>query len=308
VVMYHYVRDTERTAFPRIRALSLADFERQLDWLEQHYRIVPYKEFANALHGSPPTEPTALLTFDDGLMDHYETVLPILKARDITGVFFLCTATLETPPQLLPVHAIHFLLARLGAADFAATVERALARAGWTAAPAVAGSSGGLYRYDAGKDAAIKRLLNYEVPYDLSDAVLSALFREHVGSPEVFAASLYLRPEVLRDMVAAGMTFGGHTHHHRVLARLTLDEQRSEVAEGVSRIRALTGQTSVPFSLPYGQPRTYTADTLRILRAAGYDSAFSTVRGTVDFATVDAYQLPRLDTKDLPPFVPVSSA
>ena len=46
---------------------------------------------------------------------------------------------------------------------------------------------------------------------------------------------------------------------------------------------------------------TYTPDTVRLLAELGYSVAFNTVRRRVDTASVRRYELPRLDTRDLPP-------
>ena len=74
-VMYHYVREPHQGRFRGIHALSTGDFKGQLDWLSKKYRIISYAEFAAAiLERRAFEEPVALLTFDDGLIDHYTTV------------------------------------------------------------------------------------------------------------------------------------------------------------------------------------------------------------------------------------------
>src|ERR1043166_10144092 len=64
VAMYHYVRDTEATAFPAIRALPPALFEQQLDWLQRHYTVIAPDQLEPAIDGlitMPANAP--LLTF-----------------------------------------------------------------------------------------------------------------------------------------------------------------------------------------------------------------------------------------------------
>jgi peptidoglycan/xylan/chitin deacetylase (PgdA/CDA1 family) len=103
-------------------------------------------------------------------------------------------------------------------------------------------------------------------------------------------------------MADQGMTFGYHTRSHRMLSRLTSGEQQQELADGVSWIRAITGQSTVSFCYPWGGPRTYTSDTLRILGDTGYSVAFNTVRRRADLLRDGRFELPRLDTRDLPPY------
>ena len=39
-VFYHYVRDVDRTPFPAIKALSVAGFAAQLDWLQSRFDVI----------------------------------------------------------------------------------------------------------------------------------------------------------------------------------------------------------------------------------------------------------------------------
>jgi peptidoglycan/xylan/chitin deacetylase (PgdA/CDA1 family) len=197
------------------------------------------------------------------------------------------------------VHKTHFLLARLGAAEFSRAV---LAESG-RGRPAVAGPGVfGADPWEEGDDRAVKHLLNYELPYADADRVLDALFARHLGDARGFARGLYLDAVMIREMARHGMTFGFHTRSHRMLSRLTADEQRAEVGGGVEWVRGLTAQATVPFCYPWGGRRTYTAETTAILRAAGYSVAFNTERRRLRVAVDGRYELPRLDTRDLPPY------
>lgn len=300
VVMYHYVRDTEKTEYPAINALPVADFERQLDVLQQEREILTYPQFEQLFaEGRSPGRPTALLTFDDGFIEHYDTVTPILARRGLSGVFFLVGATLTDRPLLLNVHKIHFLLARLGAAAFEAELRAQVSN---LADSLNRGEWRGTYRYDRQADQAIKRFLNYDLPFDIADGVLEDMFTRHIGSSWDFARSLYLSHAMIGEMTRAGMTMGAQTELHRVLSRLSREQQEEELNPGVETIRRVSGQTSVPFCYPYGHPHAYNADTVEVLEAAGYAVGFNTVRTPVVFGSPKRFELGRFDTKDLPPF------
>ena len=104
-------------------------------------------------------------------------------------------------------------------------------------------------------------------------------------------------------MATGGMSFGYHTRTHRMLARIPVEEQRQELQGGVRWITSLTGQASVSFCYPWGGPGTYTADTVRLLDEAGYSVAFNTERRAADVRVDGRFELPRYDTRDLPPYV-----
>lgn len=302
-VMYHYVRDSAATPFPAIRALPPALFERQLDWLQREHEVIGLDALEAAIDAGTTLPPGAvLLTFDDGFVDHYETVFPILRARGLTGVFFLAEQACGASPRVLGVHKTHLLLAALGADAFGTAVL-----AECRAALASAGSAGrrgvfGADRWEHADERAIKDLLNYELPFADADRVLETLFARYLGEDAAFARGLYLSPGMIAEMAGGGMRFGYHTRSHRMLSRLTVDEQRSELRDGAAWIRDLTGQTTVSFCYPWGGPGTYTADTLKILDDTGYSVAFNTVRRRLDVGTDGRFELPRLDTRDLPPY------
>jgi peptidoglycan/xylan/chitin deacetylase (PgdA/CDA1 family) len=298
VVMYHYVRNPEQTPFTELKALRLGEFEAQLQWLARDWAPATYDTFEAGARGALPSR-AALLTFDDGFVDHYEAVFPALRARGWSGVFFVAGAALDDPPRLLNVHKTQFLLATLGAAAFAREVEGAVAS---TAGGNALGHRAEVYRYDQTPDLAAKHLLNYELPFGEADRVLSALFARHIGDETAFARGLYLSRDQIREMAAGGMTFGFHTESHRVLSRLERDAQRAELARGVSLLRAVTGQRSVPFCYPYGHPHTYTSDTVSLLGELGYGMAFNTTRRLARPASDPRFEIPRFDTRDLPPF------
>ena len=302
VVMYHYVRDSAATAFPAIRALSPADFERQLDWLQREFTLIGADELEAALAGTALPPRAALLTFDDGFAEHHDVVLPILRRRGLRGIFFVAGAASGPERRMLAVHKTHFLLARLGAEAFARAVVEACA----SASHAGRASQRGVFGTDAWElpdERALKNLLNYELPFDEADAVLSTLFERHIGDDAAFARELYLSEAQIATMAQAGMAFGYHTHTHRMLSRLTADEQAEELAGGVAAVQRWTGQQRVSFCYPWGGRGTYTADTLAVLEEAGYSMAFNTVRRMAHPGRDGRFELPRLDTRDLPPHV-----
>jgi len=301
VVMYHYVRDSAATAFPEIRALAPELFARQLDWLQGQYSIIDLPRFEAALNREASLPPNAvLLTFDDGLIDHYETVLPLLQARGLRGTFFLSQDACGASPRLLAVHKVQLLLARLGVEAFSRAVLQACAAPGIprTASPEVFGVA----PWEDEDARAIKHFVSHQLPFVEAERVLEELFARHVGESDAFARRLYLNPGMIQEMAAVGMTFGHHTRSHRMLARLSPGEQADELRSGVAWIRALTGQATVPFCYPWGGPHTYTRDTPRILRESGYSLAFNTVRRRVKLGRDNPYELPRIDTRDLPPY------
>ena len=93
ILMYHYVSDAPPTADRLRRDLSVspADFAEQMRYLHDNgFTTISLDQlYANLSTGAPlPPKPVAL-TFDDGYIDHYANVFPVLKQFGQTGTFFV---------------------------------------------------------------------------------------------------------------------------------------------------------------------------------------------------------------------------
>jgi peptidoglycan/xylan/chitin deacetylase (PgdA/CDA1 family) len=306
IVMYHYVRPLRRSRFPAIKGLDVAMFDEQLEYLLRHYSIVGMDAVLEALDaGSALPRNAALLTFDDGYLDHYTHVFPRLAARRIAGAFFpVAAAVLER--KVLDVNKIHLVLASTSDIDaVVACIEEACGE-GVAAYRAKYWKPG---RYDDAAVAYVKRMLQVGLPEPLRAALAGQLFARYVSDDEsAFAEELYLSIEQLRHMIQAGMHVGSHGDTHRWLGSLAAPEQRVEI-EGSLRLLRTAGAPSDRYTIcyPFGD---YDARTLEIAASCGFRAGFTT---RVDVAKLDSasrFVLPRFDTNDLPKtrdFAPPSS-
>ena len=80
--MYHYVRPSNKKN-GNLRYLDKDHFQVQLDFFEKNYGFLSQEEFMYNFKNKIITK-KVLLTFDDGLKDHYNYVFPILKERNIS--------------------------------------------------------------------------------------------------------------------------------------------------------------------------------------------------------------------------------
>lgn len=95
VLMYHYISEIPADADKyRINLTVPPDlFHAHMDFLASNgYSVVSLYEINDALlTGTPLPEKPVALTFDDGHLDHYVTVFPILQRHQFTGTFFIIT-------------------------------------------------------------------------------------------------------------------------------------------------------------------------------------------------------------------------
>lgn len=297
VVMYHYVRSVPRNPFPALKSMDADAFVQQVNDLRSRYEMATLESALALLRGEyQARRPLCLLTFDDGVQDHYREVTPVLADRGIQGLFFLVTACMEEG-AVAAVHKNHFLTAGLGFAEWKRRFCNR-ARAMGVDIPAVDGATASrTYPWDTAEVAAFKYAFNFQLPAAQRDAIVDELFVEEFGDESAFARQLYLSWEDARDMQCDGMVLGGHTHRHQPLASLGPAQLRSDLDECRRLLDLrLRPQPQTPFSYPYGKRDSFTADAVQRLRELDFCCAFSTEPGR-NQAGSDCFAIQRVDCK-----------
>lgn len=95
--VYHCVSDEN---LPHIRHIiqykNTKQFEEDLDGLSKHFQWVSWSEFKDFVNGNfKPRKKIALLTFDDGFREFYDTVIPILERKGIYACNFINPAFID---------------------------------------------------------------------------------------------------------------------------------------------------------------------------------------------------------------------
>jgi peptidoglycan/xylan/chitin deacetylase (PgdA/CDA1 family) len=305
IVMYHYVRDLAASAFPRIKGLTVEGFRHQLDYIARFYQVIRMEDLMAAARGAGDLPPNALLlTFDDGFIDHYETVTPMLEDRGWQGSFFPCTLPLAEA-RVLDVHKIHFVLASVeDPTVLLSQLDEMLGDEG--------SQNGGrpevteIHRYDQASVTTFKRLLQRELPLALRTRLVDRFFRRYVTEDEAaFARELYASTDQLREMHTRGMYIGCHGHTHVWFDHLNSEELENELSHSLTFLRE-AGLGAEPWVVcyPYGAYERRLADTMR---RHGCSVGLLAEPELADLATDDPLELPRLDTNDLPQ-APVADA
>jgi len=95
VLMYHYIDELPPDADAIRRGLTLHPdiFRQHIEYLaENGYTTISLYEIDAALeNGTSLPENPVVLTFDDGYIDAYTEVFPVLQAHEMTGTFFIIT-------------------------------------------------------------------------------------------------------------------------------------------------------------------------------------------------------------------------
>jgi peptidoglycan/xylan/chitin deacetylase (PgdA/CDA1 family) len=109
---------------------------------------------------------------------------------------------------------------------------------------------------------------------------------------------LMMRTDQVQALHRAGMTVGGHTVNHPILARLDLETARREITEGRQALQAMIQAPVTLFAYPNGKPgQDYLPEHPAMVREAGFEAAVTTGWGAARGQT-DRFQLPRFTPWD----------
>ena len=303
IVMYHYVRDLMLSRYPAIKGLDVALFRQQLDFLNQNFTIVRMEDVLSAIAGASTIPKNAvLLTFDDGYIDHYNVVFPVLDKLGIQGSFFPPSIILENK-MLLDVHKIHFILAT---GQYNLIYKRLLKEIefyewGSIDTQALINEYAVPNRFDGGEVVFIKRILQHVLPKRLRSLIIDKLFDKFVGVDEaVFAKELYCDTAHLVTMKKHGMFIGLHGYAHGWLGNMNYEEYTQDINNSLNYMDSekLIDKNSWVIAYPYG---TYNDGVLECIRGQNCALGLTTEVRVADLKTDGRFLLPRLDANDFPP-------
>jgi peptidoglycan/xylan/chitin deacetylase (PgdA/CDA1 family) len=304
IIMYHYVRELEHSRFPEIKGLSTEQFREQVAYIKKHYHVISGDELLAALQAGEALPPrAALLTFDDGYLDHFTQVFPILDQAGLSGCFFPpARCVLEN--RVLDVNKIHFVLASVpdkhglvetifGVLDEYKDQYQLQDKQYYWDKLAKAG------RYDPAEIIFIKRILQRELPEELRAIMTDTLFRKYVTTDETsFAKELYMSLDQLRCLRHHGMYLGSHGYNHYWLDSLDEAGQAQEIDRSLEFLTTIAGRfEGWIMCYPYG---AYNASLLSLLESRGCNIGLTTKIGIACLDEHHPLELPRLDTNDLP--------
>ena len=304
-VMYHYVRDLKNSKYPEIKGLNYHEFINQLDYLEKNYTFINIHDCFEQLDNKNNILPhnPVLLTFDDGYIDHYKNVFPILHKKKIQGVFFP-PAEVVVENKVLDVHKIHHILAVNKKLDdllkeFSSLFKLYSKEYKLESEDYYFKKLAYSNKYDRKEIIYFKRMLQHELPKKLRKKIVSDLFAKYVSNDEQsFSKELYMSNENLKEMKENNMIIGGHGYSHLWHENLSLSQQEDEIKLTLNFLNSLNVKTKDwVMCYPYG---SYNKDTIDILQKYQCKMSFTTNLKLTNLVYNNRFTLERLDTNQLP--------
>lgn len=302
--MYHYVRNLSNSRYPGIKGLSVNHFYQQIEYFKSKFNFISAEQLIHAINGTRtlPLNPL-LLTFDDGYIDHYTNVFPILHRENIPA-FFSMPGKILAEHKLLDVNKIHFILASTSLYKLLNMIYERLDY--YRGTEYNIPSNEELYkklavasRFDCAEVIFIKRLLQVELEEKLRNRIVDDLFSNCIPLKEKsFAEELYMNFEHVALMKREGMCFGIHGYDHYWMNRLTPEELAKDIQLALATLSGIVNSKEWICCYPYG---SYSDDVIAYIKQQGAVAGFTTVVDLADLNRYDRYMLPRFDTNDFPP-------
>lgn len=280
ILIFHRVLPGPDPLFPE--EVHADRFDTLCAWVRRWFTVLPLDTAVARLHeGTLP--PRALsITFDDGYADNHDIALPILQRHGLKATFYVATGFLD------------------GGRMWNDTVIESVRRSTLPQLD-LRDLADGLQCYQLAsvpqRRAAIDHLIGqvkYRPVRERAELVAAIASRAEAALPN----DLMMRTEQVQALRRAGMQIGAHTMTHPILARLSDDEMRHEIAGSKQALESMLDEPVTLFAYPNGKPgEDYDARGVDIVRTLGFHSAVSTAWGAARRGD-DLFQIPRFTPWD----------
>ena len=293
---YHYLRlNKQSDPFPRILGTNIDEFQNHLSMLQKNYHVISLKDALSISTGGDgfnKKNTGILITFDDGLADHY-TAAKILSELNISAIFFIPTCILEEKLPANPI-IIHYTIAVFGIEKFLKEFREILVNNKLDKK---------LFdiQYSKDKDnvldiiSKIKSTFKYKLRYYNSRKILLDIYKNLFSSEyKNMLSTIHLTESQIREMLEMGHYVGTHTYSHISVAatELNSDDFIKEIISPKNYLEQKFNTKVNSFSYPFGGKNDCLSSSELIKKTSEYNLAF-TVEEILNTRNTSPYQLGR---------------
>ncbi len=303
IITYHYVRPVKKSKYPNLKALELNKFQKQIKILKKNTTILKIEDL-NQVNLNKKRN-FSLLTFDDGYLDHYKHVYPILKKHRIYASFFIPVKNFISK-DILPVNKIHFILEKFYKREqklekiihnylIKKKINSNILKKKWN----LKRSKRKKRNFDNKRVFFIKDLLQNILPNKARKDLVNNLFIKYISKNfKDFHKKLYMNEKQIKILKKNGMHIGSHSYEHDWYEFMSYKKQKEDIKKSfkiLSRKNILSNLRT--FCYAYG---SHNKDSIKILNNEKIDYAFTTIRGAEkNISFKNKLKLKRFDTNDV---------
>ncbi len=281
VLMYHRIASPETD--PWQLAVTIQNFEAQLQVMKRHYQVIPLNELLDERIGEKTSPIKICITFDDAYVDNYLHAKPLLEKHHCPATFFIPTAYIgHTQPfwwdklESIVLHSIHlppsihiFIQSQVFEFESVETflsdeVKQKHKNWNWLVPPPTKRCEFYLALWER-----LQPLPCNEIVTVLEEVSHWAGYKQLPDISNLPMNIVQLNEICLQPMFDIGV----HTSTHPALAFHSIDIQRTEIANCREYLEKLSGRQMNSMAYPYGN---YNEETLSIVKDQGFSTAFTT--------------------------------
>ncbi|WJW76712.1 polysaccharide deacetylase family protein [Thiohalobacter sp. IOR34] len=294
IITYHYIRDDNPY---NVNALRISDFEKQLNYFIDNFSPLYPNDLLNAVEQNSEPPPGFLLTFDDGLKEHYKVAYRLLRERGLSGIFFPNISHL-IGGNIPLVNKLQVVLGKLGIKKLEQyLLDRYKTHPQGRRLNAIPSAPVKIKRLDNMRVQNIKYFMNFTLDEHVSNDLINDIFEGVVGDVRRYIAENFLTEREILEMHDNGMVFGGHSVTHPYLTSVDYARKEYEILESINYLSSMLGDTVKYFCYPYGH---FDTDCKKILGKSDVSLAFTTTP-EIHFGASQRYSIGRYDTIHFPP-------
>jgi len=276
ILTYHRVGESYNQLF-----LDEYLFEQQLIWLKRYFNPIGLAEGLLLQQQGRLPKRSVAITVDDGYLDSYTKIFPLLQKHELTATFFISTSGLKT--GFLWDELIYSAILTLDKGVLEFNVE---------------GDMLPLTTHNE-RLACAKKIIKKVKYCSLKERErLIALLLEQTEAPEL--SHQFLNEEQILSLHKAGMEIGAHTVNHPILTCESDSVAKAEILESKQHLEKIIGTPLKFFAYPNGKSTIdFNQKHQDIVKESGFEAAFTTDWGCVDSTSTNIYELKRFTPWDV---------
>ena len=213
-------------------------FENDLIYLKNNFNLISYEQLEKFYNGSEKLKPRSLLlSFDDGFIECYSIVRPLLMKYYIPSIFFITTNFIDNQDMSSDLKA-------------SLCVEQIIAQESRNLNKFITKLNATFNQNFTSLDAIKNWVQSIKVTQpNLIDRLCGVLGID----VEAFLSSHqpYLTTKMIKQMGIDGFTIGAHSLTHTNFNLLSNQEIAGDIIQSCQIIQSLTEQEHIPFAFPY---------------------------------------------------------
>lgn len=296
IINFHYIRN-KKNKYDGIHPISINEFNKILAKLKKEkYNFISPKDFItqNINH----KKKHVMLTFDDGLKDHFR-ILNILEKFKIKGLFFVCSKPFNN--EALDVHLIHyirsitspeylfgFLLKRFPKQiKILENQKKKICK---------------FYTYDKEKNAIIKYFFNFVVKKIILKKIITELFKRKKISKYKFLHRTYMNEKDLKKLIHKGHYLGLHGHSHNPLNKIN-QKINNDLDKNKKILMKITGIKRFKFfAYPYGRNHALPKNLKKFQEKQKIDFCFTMNKGN-NKKNFEKFNIKRINPNEIDQYI-----